>query len=326
MLWWTIRKLQSKDELERYEAAKKLGESRNPRAIKPLITALQDDDWDVSSRANQALVKIGKPAVESLIELLKHGGYSLRKTAEMLGKIGDNQAMDALISVLRSNIDDYDSPHTATAKALMKIDPNWVHSESARNAIPGLINDLSAYDRDDRADAESLLRRIDPNWRKSETVKNLIPDLIRDAMRFNNDSEEILGKIDPNWRKSEVAIKTLPDLIIYLNQVSYDPQFLEYAAKTLVEIVGGTRAIEPLLHILQDNNATTDVIEELLRSILDKSAEKLDIDILSRITKLTSTTMFYHAECGKDSHEYTADFSMLKQLARQELIRRGLKD
>lgn len=47
MLWWRLRQLRSKDAKTREKAARKLGESRNPRALKPLMAALKDGVWDV---------------------------------------------------------------------------------------------------------------------------------------------------------------------------------------------------------------------------------------------------------------------------------------
>ena len=68
MLWWLLSKLtfrivkrdlRSSDPLYRVRAAEELGNTRNPRAIKPLLATLCDDDAVVRRAANTALIKLG---------------------------------------------------------------------------------------------------------------------------------------------------------------------------------------------------------------------------------------------------------------------------
>jgi HEAT repeat protein len=41
------------------KAAESLGDIGDPRAIDPLVEALDDEDWDVRSKAAEALEKLG---------------------------------------------------------------------------------------------------------------------------------------------------------------------------------------------------------------------------------------------------------------------------
>jgi HEAT repeat protein len=85
-------------------AADILGNIRDPRAVWPLVSALQFADMAVP--AAQALGKIGDPrAVKPLLEML-NGSFSetvQQATALALGSIGDPQALDALIQLLRAS-------------------------------------------------------------------------------------------------------------------------------------------------------------------------------------------------------------------------------
>ena len=55
----------------RLEAVEALEGSEDPRAVEPLILALKDEDQRVRGAAEGALAKIGRPAVEPLINALK---------------------------------------------------------------------------------------------------------------------------------------------------------------------------------------------------------------------------------------------------------------
>ena len=71
MLWATLRQLQSKDARTRRQAAEKLGDTKQRRAIKALAAALKDPDSWVRQEAAEALGKIGDArAVEPLVEAL----------------------------------------------------------------------------------------------------------------------------------------------------------------------------------------------------------------------------------------------------------------
>ena len=109
-------------------AARILGEIKDPRAVWPLISALQISDMTVPSV--QALGKIGDPrAVKPLLELLNTSfAESVQQsTALALGAIGDPLALDPLIQLLRAS-DHKIRSEAAKALILMyrsgRLDPN----------------------------------------------------------------------------------------------------------------------------------------------------------------------------------------------------------
>jgi hypothetical protein len=81
----------------------KVSRSTNiPRtAIKSLIADLRSKDGMLRQRSRRSLVTIGKPAVISLVQLLRDRNYQVRwEAAKALGEIGDGRAVPALIVAL----------------------------------------------------------------------------------------------------------------------------------------------------------------------------------------------------------------------------------
>jgi HEAT repeat protein len=73
-------------------------------AIQPLVQALSDPDSMVSSLAVHALVKIGKEAVPSLIEVVKSAPQSARIHAlRALAEIRDHRAIPVMMKVMEED-------------------------------------------------------------------------------------------------------------------------------------------------------------------------------------------------------------------------------
>ena len=87
--------------------------------VDKLINQLKDEDGYVRRSAAEALVKIGKPAVEPLITALKDKSYNVRRpAAEVLGMIGDSRAVEPLITALK---DENEHVREYAAEALNRI-------------------------------------------------------------------------------------------------------------------------------------------------------------------------------------------------------------
>jgi HEAT repeat protein len=97
-----IQDLHSKDWSRRCDAARLLGQSRDPRAVDALLPDLQDADWRVRRNAAQALGALRDPrATEPLIRALADRVLTVRQRAVVaLGRIKDPQALPALLKVL----------------------------------------------------------------------------------------------------------------------------------------------------------------------------------------------------------------------------------
>lgn len=86
--------------LNRKYAAEILGELKEPRAVGPLVEALNDEVGDVRQRAYDSLIKIGGQAVPSLIPLLVSEEDELRQSVtEIIRKIG-KPAVEPLATAL----------------------------------------------------------------------------------------------------------------------------------------------------------------------------------------------------------------------------------
>lgn len=154
MLWWTLRKARSADRSTREDAVKALAaHANNPRAVRALVQALQDEEWEVQYAAREVLEAVRRlpadcestltsllksknhhareyaaevlgrcraaPALPGLIESLRDPEVGVRQeAAEALGEIGDAKAADALIAALR---DSDEITRLNAARALGKI-------------------------------------------------------------------------------------------------------------------------------------------------------------------------------------------------------------
>lgn len=73
-------------------------------SIQPLVHALSDEDSMVSSLAVNALVKIGSPAVPSLIDVVKNSSQSARIHAlRALAEVRDHRAIPMMMKVMEED-------------------------------------------------------------------------------------------------------------------------------------------------------------------------------------------------------------------------------
>jgi len=70
------------DESVRLESARALGELRDAEAIGPLIEAMKDESEKVRLEVAKSLAKIGKPAGEALMRLVREGGSEIPETLD----------------------------------------------------------------------------------------------------------------------------------------------------------------------------------------------------------------------------------------------------
>jgi HEAT repeat protein len=105
---------------------------KDQRLIDPLITLLKHRNDNVLLKAMDALIDIGKPAVESLLDKLKDADPVLRtNAARVLGSIRDPRAIDPLIELLK---DPEPDPRSYAADSLGEM--------KARRAVVPLIEVL----------------------------------------------------------------------------------------------------------------------------------------------------------------------------------------
>jgi HEAT repeat protein len=129
-----IKALNDEDYGVRKAAAIALGKIGDAKAIDPLINCLYDSNSDVVKAALHALVNIGIPAIEPLARLLRTSTTEIRVMAATgLGLIGSSRAVEPLISASR---DSEAKVRKAVVIALSKI-----NDSRAVEAIANMMND-----------------------------------------------------------------------------------------------------------------------------------------------------------------------------------------
>ncbi|MGC8972369.1 MAG: HEAT repeat domain-containing protein [bacterium] len=228
------------------------------RAVKPLTSKLGTQNDSLKLAVIETLGRIGDPiVVSSLIELLKDKDSSIRsKSAEALGEIRDKRAVEPLIAIIK----DEDSwVRMAVAEALGKIrDPK---------AVDALISILKDEDTWVRIRAVEALMAI----RDPKAVEPILSTLKDKNSSVRTKSAEALGVLkDP---------KAVPELIKSLKDSEADVRMR--AAEALGKI-GDKRAIEPLIESLKDEDWTVRLrAAEALGKIGDKKAVDPLISVLN---------------------------------------------
>jgi HEAT repeat protein len=148
-LWWTFLKLRWGSPQLRRETAIELGQLGNPRAVDPLIAAL-DRDLDMRREIATALGRIGDArAANALLGLLLDKSASTRLAAVWaLGQVGDTRAVEPLAAVLGSDVDQ-DVCQTA-AESLVRLGD----ARGIGRGVPALIQRLRRDAQGKRFDFE----------------------------------------------------------------------------------------------------------------------------------------------------------------------------
>ena len=137
---WDVRKV----------VIRTLGKIKDERVLEPLVAQLRSDEF--KEDATEALVDLGKPAIERLVAALKDKDESIRKQAVIvLGRIQDTDAIDPLIEMLKDS--DWFT-RLAAAAALEKIG-----DDRGREAIKPMMKDPDLVVR-------MRVERILAKWKK----------------------------------------------------------------------------------------------------------------------------------------------------------------
>lgn len=119
-----IEKLKSSDrDVVKSSVIEDLGRSGDHRAIKPLISTLNDSDMLVRWNAIQALAKFGADSLPALMKALESDDkFARRNVVQALGEVGGEETVDKLIKMLM--FDESDSTVLIEIiRALQKLKP-----------------------------------------------------------------------------------------------------------------------------------------------------------------------------------------------------------
>ena len=264
MLEQTIALLSHAEPEVRFDAAQKLGASKDLRAVAPLIDALPDENSKVQYAAVSGLIKLGdraalNPIVELLLndpdtrvwELLKLGiGQRLRAGLLSMIDAGDEALADRLTEALAN--DGLDEPQQAFIIQLLgrTKDPRVVEM-----LIDRLLQDTTPIQN---GAADALGHIGDPR-----AVGPLLLFMNEEAAVMRELATEALGRIaDPN--AYDALVGALFD----------EEEWVRRAASVALGNLGDKRAIEPLSAVLGDESvmvqdAAYDAIKQLSDSSFD---------------------------------------------------------
>ena len=264
----------------REQAAKTLGQLRDPEAVKGLMVVCRDRDGAVKSAAAEALGKIGDPqAVPTLIKLFKDTSKIVRETAGTALMYIGAPSVDALLETLKD-------PHFVVrchgVRALggmttdYQMGKVWVREPRVVEALITMIKDPDRAVREDATIAlgnigdpqavDALIEAMKDGTVKRHAIASLgmigdpkaFPPVLA-ALKGKGFQQE--GKPTPGCIISEDLLikeaaatalghfrhpKVIPDLILLLK----DLVLRDYASNSLVLI--GDAAIEPLVSFLHD--------------------------------------------------------------------------
>ena len=218
-----IEQLHTDDWTARCDAARLLGQSRDPRAVEALLPDLNDSDWRVRRNAAQALGALrDKRAVGPLIQTLKDRTMTVRQRAIVaLGRIKDIQALPDLLEILLENRhESYDAN-----KAIHKF---------GKKAIPEIAE---AFEKTN--DHQLMLLLIEMKY---EGAFELILKLLE-----SNESSAHLTAIREMGKLGDE--KAIPYLVSQLNN---DEPTLQSEAVQALGKLGAIETIPEMLNLLKD--------------------------------------------------------------------------
>lgn len=240
-----------KDRISARDALIKIGKP----AVEPLVEAL--NTCNARTHTTDALIEIGEPAVEPLAKVLKNENAKVRySAARALEKIGDRRIVEPLIEALKD-------------------EDKWVRRHVVRTLV--------------RITDEKAVKPLRKLWReeKDEYVKvNVAYGLAKIA--GDDDAFKFLIKVlkDEDWHIRSDAAGALGEIgderaIVPLIKALEDRswRFHSSAARALGKI-GDTRAVGPLIKALKDDRNVRYCAAWALGEIGDKIAVKPLIEAL----------------------------------------------
>ena len=285
-----IAALRDEDWGVREDAAVALGESGDPRGVRPLIEALRDSDQAVRAAAISALVSIGEPAVMDLGNCLRDQDLAVQEAAaSILSSIADVRVIDPLISALVSE--------------------DWVvrmHSSKAigRLASPQAVSTLVLLLQDKvpavRDEAMVALKNIG-----EQAVIPLEIALKDKDWRTRLTATEALGVLG-----SKTAVQPLIEIV----QSDPDTAVRQDAIRAL-GCIGDSSATEQLLRVLNEPRLQVQAIEAL-----GKIGDRRTVPTLMKLVTLLDPTRYEDRVPVCEDERYEQDLAVvevaIKALAR----------
>lgn len=216
--------------------------------IEGLIKALDYSVFQVKDNVIQALVEIGKPAVQPLILALEDDRSNLREAAaETLGRIKDPQSIEPLVQLLK----DDDLGIRLTAERSLR--------DLGKPAVPSLIEALKNDNNNIRNGAATVLGRM-----KDIRATDPLCRLLKSEHRSDRiGAAEALEKIG-NPTSTGSLIEALKDR---------DRDVRRMSVKAL-GVIGDVRALMPLVNVLKKDKDSRQYVWQAVVDVFRKSITK----------------------------------------------------
>lgn len=345
MLRWHLWRSRSKKERLRVAAAARLGRYADREAFRRLIELLKDPSAMVRESAAAALRGTCDPeALGPLADALRNG---VTAAVETLGRMRDPRAIQVLVETLPRH-------RLIAFQALDKNYPGWRHSQEARLAIPALIAAWETGDKDRRLEAAHWLG----TFRDARSISPLLRALAAGELDYKLRPAALrtLDAIDAEWVRGEEAPSAVPELARHacfdgceasrsalesigrvapqalVEALCHDHWAVRHGAWAALNEILPLDAVAPLVAVMRKREAAV-FAEEALRKLLKSAAAQIraeDLRELAKLGELRGIRWELRSACNVgpvDSvgSEVNVNCGHLRQLARQELIRRGLE-
>lgn len=250
------------------------------------------------------IVPLGASAVPPLIDLLQHSDADVQELAiKTLVRLADARAVEPLIALLQEA-----SPpiRRAVAEALAKL--------GDVRATEALVAALGDKDPEVRQTSANLLARSGPR-----AVEPLIAALSAEDEVLRREAARVLALLR-DARAVEPLVAALDDPV----------EEVRWAAANTLIALGDQQAIEPLIRLLMRGDVVpTGFLDSLLRA-LRRAVRNVPSETLRELTLLESVlgppTRLDMGHGFSRSIDNRVDCPELRQLARQELTRRGIEE
>jgi HEAT repeat protein len=312
----------NKAEAIRISAAQALGQVGDNRSIEALSNCLSTHpDWQVRTAAARALGQLGNAqAVEALVVALHDKSADIRAAAaEALGQVGDVRVVEPLIAALK---DGNTSLRQAATNALAKI------GQPALDLVIATLKDENSYVRRAAAEVLDKMKWQPPEdetgvaywiaaqqWQKCIALGSLAVDQLIVALEdkaVGGAAARTLGEI-----KDMRAIEALATAL------DAHPSRLEIAGA--LAVCGDSRGMDRLISAAHEKRTDENTVPEVLAHVMLSALETISTEYLRKVAQLEdiSWTLVYSEECPSVNENYYISYHQPRQLARQELIRRG---
>jgi HEAT repeat protein len=187
----------------------------------------------------------------------------------------------------------------------------------ARGDVAGLVKALDHHDTEIRQVAQEALRALGKH-----AIEPLIGLLKKGEIPFP--PRRIVISILAQSRDAR-AIETLCWML------TDEDEYVRIFVARALENDPDAHAVAPLIQVAQDAKASVHV-QTVLRATLDQAANMVPTEVLRQAAQMNDSYVLIFAQvetsCTFRTYNVTheeADFTQIKQMARQELIRRGLE-